>query len=232
MSSVIKIENLFKSYYLGPVKLPVLKNISMEIFPGEMVSLMGTSGCGKSTLMNILGLLDKPDEGQYMFEDESVLAADDNRLSIIRGRKIGFVFQQFYLLPKLDIVNNVALPLTYQKVSTRDRRNRAIEYLEKVGMGEHLHHKPKELSGGQQQRVAIARALVGNPSLILADEPTGALDSRVGQDILDTFIRLNEEEKITVVIITHDANVARQCKRQIRMKDGKILPAENYKNEP
>jgi len=223
---VIELNNIHKSYYLGPVELKVLKGISFSVHRGELVSLMGTSGSGKSTLMNILGMLDRPSSGDYLFDGRAVVEADDAATSAIRNRSIGFVFQQFQLLPRLVARDNVALPLLYRKTGQRDRRKKAMEMLEKVGLAEHASHLPRQMSGGQQQRVAIARALVGAPSLILADEPTGALDSRVGQEIMDLFIRLNQEDGITVVIITHDENVARQCGRQIRLRDGLLVPDE------
>jgi putative ABC transport system ATP-binding protein len=218
----LNLNQIRKSYRLGPVEVDILKGVDLEVEKGELVSIMGTSGSGKSTLMNIMGFLDTPDSGSYLLEGKNVSGLDDKALSIIRNERIGFVFQQFNLIHRLSAVDNVSLPLLYRGIRDRDRRHRSQEILEKVGMSERASHRPGELSGGQQQRVAIARALVGKPSIILADEPTGALDTRVGQEIIDLFIRLNREEGITIVIITHDPGVAEQCARQVRIDDGVI----------
>lgn len=218
----LKLHQIRKSYQLGPVQVEILKGVDLAVEKGALVSIMGTSGSGKSTLMNILGFLDTPDSGSYFLEERDVSGLDDEALSAIRNERIGFVFQQFNLIHRLSAADNVALPLVYRGVGDRERRRRAREILEKVGMSERAHHRPGELSGGQQQRVAIARALVGKPAIILADEPTGALDTRVGQEIMDLFIRLNREEGITIVIITHDPGVAEQCATQVRIDDGVI----------
>ncbi|HOY65255.1 MAG TPA: ABC transporter ATP-binding protein [Candidatus Ozemobacteraceae bacterium] len=217
---VIRLERIEKKYRVGAVDLPVLRGIDLTIGRGECTAIIGTSGGGKSTLMNIIGMLDTPTSGRYFFEGRDVLALDDSGLSSIRGRRIGFVFQQFNLLPRQTAIENVCLPLVYQSVPTHEAVSRARVMLEKVGMGDRGNHLPTELSGGQQQRVAIARALVGNPSLVLADEPTGALDSRVGQEIMHLFLQLNRDLGITVVMITHDPKVAAQCTRQVRIRDG------------
>ncbi len=201
----------------------VLKGVNLEVAEGELVAIMGQSGCGKSTLMNILGLLDKPTEGSYAIDGTEVAYENDNHLSAIRNKKIGFVFQRYELLAKLTALGNVGVPLVYRGESSGKIKRSSLEYLEKVDMHDRAHHKPNELSGGQQQRVAIARALVGRPSLILADEPTGALDTSVGQEIMNLFQKLNEDEGITIVIITHDPTIAKQCKRYVRMQDGVIL---------
>lgn len=217
---VIRLERIEKKYRVGAVDLPVLRGIDLTIGRGECTAIIGTSGGGKSTLMNIIGMLDTPTSGRYFFEGRDVLALDDSSLSSIRGRRIGFVFQQFNLLPRQTAVENVCLPLVYQSVPEREAVSKARMMLEKVGVGDRGDHLPTELSGGQQQRVAIARALVGSPSIVLADEPTGALDSRVGQEIMQLFLQLNRDLGITVVMITHDPKVAAQCTRQVRIRDG------------
>ena len=221
---MLDLRDIHKVYRVGPTAVEVLKGISLTIEPGELVSITGTSGCGKSTLMNIIGLLDRPSSGDYWLDGSRVAYADDDRLSEIRNRRIGFVFQQYQLLSRLTALANVLLPLVYRPEPTPDAEKRGLAMLERVGMAERAHHKPPELSGGQQQRVAIARALVGQPTLILADEPTGALDTRVGQEIMDLFRQLNRDDQITVVIITHDPGLARQCDRVITLRDGLLVP--------
>ena len=221
---MLDLRDIHKVYRVGPTAVEVLKGISLTIEPGELVSITGTSGCGKSTLMNIIGLLDRPSSGEYWLDGSRVAYADDDRLSEIRNRRIGFVFQQYQLLSRLTALANVLLPLVYRPEPTPDAERRGLAMLERVGMAERAHHKPTELSGGQQQRVAIARALVGQPTLILADEPTGALDTRVGQEIMDLFRQLNRDDQITVVIITHDPGLARQCDRVITLRDGLLVP--------
>ncbi len=221
---MLDLRDIHKVYRVGPTAVEVLKGISLTIEPGELVSITGTSGCGKSTLMNIIGLLDRPSSGEYHLDGSRVEYADDDRLSLIRNRRIGFVFQQYQLLSRLSALANVLLPLVYRPEPTPDAEKRGLAMLERVGMAERAHHKPPELSGGQQQRVAIARALVGQPTLILADEPTGALDTRVGQEIMTLFRQLNRDDRITVVIITHDPGIARQCDRVVTMRDGLLVP--------
>jgi putative ABC transport system ATP-binding protein len=221
---MLTLTDIRKSYRIGPTEVEVLKGVSLEIQQGELVSIMGQSGCGKSTLMNIIGLLDRPTSGSFMLDGAEVSYTDDDALSEIRNQRIGFVFQQYFLLSRLTALENVALPLVYRGDKGSNSQERCMELLKRVGMDDRAHHRPNELSGGQQQRVAIARALVGNPSLILADEPTGALDTNVGGEIMELFKTLNAEEGITVVIITHDPGIARQCKRVAVMKDGVILP--------
>jgi len=215
-------EDIWKSYQVGPTVLDVLKGISITVEKGELLAIVGPSGCGKSTLMNIIGLLDKPSSGNYFIEGEKVSYDDDRVLSSIRNKNIGFVFQQYYLLPRLSALDNVGLPLAYRNVPKTEIAARSMEYLKRVEMQDRAHHKPDEMSGGQQQRVAIARALVGKPTLILADEPTGALDSSTGQDIMNLFTKVNEEEGVTVIIITHDLKIAAQCRRSLKMMDGRI----------
>jgi putative ABC transport system ATP-binding protein len=221
--SLFKLENIRKSFTLGPVRVEVLKGVDLEVRAGELVSIMGTSGCGKSTLMNVIGFLDQPTSGRYLMEGRETSSLSDRELSTIRNQKIGFVFQQFNLLGRLTALENVCLPLIYRGMGEREQRRIAREMLELVGMAERAGHKPTELSGGQQQRVAIARALAGSPSIILADEPTGALDTRVGQDIMNLFLDLNAAQAITTILITHDPHIAAQCRRVVRMKDGVIM---------
>jgi putative ABC transport system ATP-binding protein len=220
---MLKLVDIRKKYTIGPTEFEVLKGVNLEVGKGELVSIMGSSGCGKSTLMNIIGLLDKPTSGSYAIEGKPMMDADDDELSTIRNLKIGFVFQQYHLLTRFTSLDNVALPLLYRNEKEADLKERSLEFLRKVDMQDRADHKPTELSGGQQQRVAIARAMAGHPAIILADEPTGALDTRVGQEIMDLFKRLNEEEDITVVIITHDPQIAKQCKRFVTMRDGILL---------
>lgn len=207
---------------MGPVKVEVLKGVNLEVRAGEMLAVVGTSGCGKSTLMNIIGFLDIPDSGRYLMEGQETSTLSDYELSTIRNKKIGFVFQQFNLLPKLTALENVCLPLIYRGMKEKEQHEKARDTLSLVGMDDRRHHKPSELSGGQQQRVAIARALSGAPAIILADEPTGALDTRVGQDIMDLFLELNSQKGITMVIITHDLKIAAQCGRKVSMRDGMV----------
>lgn len=220
---MLKLDNIHKSYQVGPVMLEVLKCISLTVEPSDLLSIVGTSGSGKSTLMNIIGLLDTPTSGSYYMQDKEISKLTDSQLSEIRNQKIGFVFQQFNLISRLSALGNVGLPLVYRGMAKRRRNALAEEMLAKVGLDDRAHHRPVELSGGQQQRVAIARALVGKPAIILADEPTGALDPAVGKDIMDLFIRLNQAEGITVIIITHDYDVANQCQRVLKLTQGRFV---------
>ena len=220
---MLALNDIRKSYFIGPTEVEVLKGVSLEVSEGEMIAISGPSGCGKSTLMNILGLLDRPSSGSYAIQGSPVTYEDDDRLSSIRNLSIGFVFQQYHLLSKLSALENVMLPLVYRGGSDKSMREVAMEKLRQVGMENRSHHRPSELSGGQQQRVAIARALAGQPKLILADEPTGALDTQVGQEIMDLFCQLNREQGLTVAIITHDPRIARQCPRIARMAEGVLL---------
>jgi putative ABC transport system ATP-binding protein len=222
MESVIEIENLVKDYRLGQVPVHVLKDISFEIERGDFVSIMGPSGSGKSTLMNILGCLDKPTSGSYRLDGISVGELDRDQLAEIRNKKIGFVFQQFNLLARTSASENVELPLMYTDTPARERRERAMKALLAVGLAGREDHQPSQLSGGQQQRVAIARSLVNDPSIILADEPTGALDSRTSIEIMAIFQRLNREKGITMIVVTHDPDVATYSNRSIHFKDGKL----------
>lgn len=223
MGELIRVENLVKTYYLGEVAVPALRGVNLTIQAGEFVAIMGASGSGKSTFMNILGCLDRPTQGRYYFASVDVSNLDKNELARIRNKKIGFVFQSFNLLSRTSAIENVELPLFYDNTSARERRQRALEALANVGLQGREHHLPSQLSGGQQQRVAIARALVNHPSLILADEPTGNLDSRTSLEIMDIFQRLNKEEGITVVLVTHEPDIARYASRHVVFRDGRVL---------
>ncbi len=220
---MIKLDNITKIYRMGKVEVPALRGIDLTINQGEMVAIVGASGSGKSTLMNIIGFLDKPTAGKYTLEGADVSRLNDNQLAEFRNKKIGFVFQTFNLLPRASALSNVELPLLYS--GGGGRHNRSLEALERVGLGERAAHKPTELSGGEQQRVAIARALVNNPSLILADEPTGNLDSAVTTEIIRIFSKLHREG-ITVILVTHEMDVATQAQRIIRLLDGRIVSDE------
>lgn len=220
MESLITLKQLTKSYHIGEQVQPVLKGVDLDVKKGDLLSIMGQSGSGKSTLMNILGLLDKQDSGTFSFEGRDIKSLTEDELAAIRNLKVGFVFQSFFLLPRLNALTNVQLPLLYRDTPKNEMQDRAMAMLERVGMADWWHHKPKELSGGQQQRVAIARALVGDPEIVLADEPTGALDPRIGKEVLELFIELNQASGKTLVIITHDPEVAEQCQRCVHMVDG------------
>ena len=221
MQGIIHLENLKKNYYLGKQEIEVLKGISLDIFKNEYVALMGPSGSGKSTLMNIVGCLDTPTSGKYILNGKDVSRTSDNDLADVRNREIGFVFQQFNLLPRLTAVENVALPLVYAGVPKKQRTQKAMEVLEKVDLANRAHHKPNEMSGGQNQRVAIARALVNNPSIILADEPTGNLDSKTSYEIMSIFGKIHEAGN-TLILVTHEEEISNFAHRIVRLKDGLI----------
>lgn len=221
MNSIIHLENIRKSYYLGKQELKVLKGISLDILKNEYVALMGPSGSGKSTLMNILGCLDSPTYGTYILNGKDVSTTTDNDLADVRNKEIGFVFQQFNLLPRLTAAENVALPLVYNGTAKKLRIEQALQMLDRVGLSDRSHHKPNELSGGQGQRVAIARALVNNPAIILADEPTGNLDSKTSVEIMEIFNKIHSEGN-TVILVTHEEDIARYAHRVIRLRDGVI----------
>ena len=219
---MISVKNLKKTYFLGGEEVHALDDVSLSIKEHEFVAIIGQSGRGKSTFMNMLGCLDRPDSGEITLDGTDILKCKEKELSVIRNKKIGFIFQQFHLLPKLSALENVELPLIYQGMPTKKRREKAVKALKAVGLEKRMNHKPNQLSGGQQQRVAIARALVGEPSLILADEPTGNLDSRSGKEIMMLLHNLYEEGN-TIVLITHDNNVAMEAPRQVQISDGKII---------
>jgi len=223
LSSLISLENITKVYRSGLSDFHALKGVSFELNIGEMVAIVGASGSGKSTLMNIMGFLDHCTTGKYFFAGQDVSCVPEQDLAGIRNQKIGFVFQSFFLLPRLNALQNTMLPLLYRQTSTELAKEKALLMLEKVGMVNFAKHKPNQLSGGQQQRVAIARALVGEPDVIFADEPTGSLDSATGRDVMDLFHHLNQQEKCTIVIITHDKSVSQNCQRIVTICDGHIV---------
>ena len=224
MAIMISMQGITKTYHLGEMDVPILKNIDLTIAEGEYVAIMGASGSGKSTLMNIIGCLDRPTSGRYVLDGRELTTLDDDGLAKIRNRYIGFVFQQFNLLPRLTALENVMLPMIYAHVSRSQRQKSATTALQQIGLGDRLTNRPNQLSGGQQQRVAIARALVNHPALVLADEPTGALDSKTSQEIMNLLTELNKQGT-TIALVTHDATVAAQTKRIIHMQDGVVVEA-------
>jgi putative ABC transport system ATP-binding protein len=226
---IIKLEGLKKDYKIGIVDIQALQGIDLEINEGEFVSIMGPSGCGKSTLLNVLGCLDKPTDGKYYLNKYDISVLDDDTLSDMRCNYLGFVFQSYNLIPQLSVVENIEIPLYYQGVSPNESRKRATEMASRVGLGDRLYHKPTELSGGQQQRAGIARALVNDPLVILADEPTGNLDSKSGQEIMNIFSELHSQGK-TIIMVTHDANIARYGERIVRLRDGLIEADESVQS--
>ncbi len=220
---MITLENINKIYSTKEIETVALESVNLKIGKGEFVSIMGPSGCGKSTLLNIMGLLDEPSAGLLSIGGVQVASMKDRELAKLRNQKLGFVFQSFHLVPALNVIDNVELPLLYRKVSASERRKRAMEVLEKVGLSHRTKHFPTQLSGGQCQRVAIARAIIGNPEIILADEPTGNLDSKMGAEIMEILFRLNKEEGTTIVMVTHDEQIAKQTGRTIRFFDGRQI---------
>jgi ABC-type lipoprotein export system ATPase subunit len=222
---LIRLVNILKTYHLGEVDLPVLKGVSLDVQSGELLALMGASGSGKSTLMNILGCLDHPSGGEYWLEGKDISRVSSDRRADLRHSKIGFVFQNFNLLPRTSALENVMMPLSYghDHIPDKRARERATELLDRMGLADRMNHEPSQLSGGQQQRVAIARSLVNRPTILLADEPTGNLDSRTSREVLEMFERLNAEEGITIILVTHDADVARHARRIIRIHDGLVV---------
>ncbi len=222
--SMIELQGIIKRFYIGhPNELEILHGIDLKVNRGEFVSIVGSSGSGKTTMMNIIGILDRPTEGEYMLDGVDVAHAKDRDLSMIRNKKIGFVFQTYNLISRTSALKNVELPMLYAGIGKKERTERAKELLDMVGMGERMTHTPDELSGGQKQRVAIARAMANNPSIILADEPTGALDSKTGRMIMDIFHRLNEEQGKTIVLITHSQELAEETPRIVTLKDGMMI---------
>ena len=222
---ILNLQNIYKDYQQEKLVVPVLKDVSLTVEEGEYVAIMGPSGSGKTTLMNIIGCLDRPTSGTYELAGENVLKLKDRELSDLRLKSIGFVFQSFQLMPRESAVENVALPLSYAGVRKKERRSRATKALERVGLGDRVNFRPTQLSGGQKQRVAIARAMVNHPKILLADEPTGALDSKSGEQIMELFDSLNEEG-VTIVMITHDPRIAAKAKRIVRIIDGEIYEGE------
>lgn len=228
---IIRLENIGKTYKNGTINVEALKNINLVIREGEFVAIMGASGSGKSTLMNILGCLDRPSEGSYFIEGVDVSEKTDDQLSQVRNKNVGFIFQSFNLIPRTTALKNVELPMVYAKISQEERKKRAIELLTGVGLGDRYHHMPNELSGGQKQRVAIARALTNKPPIILADEPTGNLDSKSSAEIMEIFKRLNKEDGNTVIIVTHEQDIAKYTNRIITFFDGEITTDKINDNE-
>jgi putative ABC transport system ATP-binding protein len=223
LSLLVKLTNITKIYHTGASEFHALKGVDFHLDRGEMVAIVGASGSGKSTLMNIIGFLDHCTTGRYFFDNEDVSRLHEDELAKIRNKKIGFVFQSFFLLPRLNALQNVMLPLFYRGEEKNTAKEKSLAMLAKVGMEKFHHHKPNQMSGGQQQRVAIARALVGDPEVILADEPTGALDSKTGSEVMNLFHYLNQQEKRTIVMVTHDQEVSRQCQRVVTLKDGVLV---------
>lgn len=227
MPTIVKVEKLFKTYKLGEVDVQALRGLSLDILKANFTAIVGPSGCGKSTLMHIMGCLDRPTTGSVYLEGTDVATLTDNQLAEVRSKKIGFVFQTFNLLPRINALENVELPLIYSGISPNERREKAMEALKKVGIADRALHRPPELSGGQRQRVAIARAIINHPSLILADEPTGNLDSKSGEDVMNLFRQLDSED-VTIIMVTHNPDLARQCERSVHLKDGQIVADENH----
>jgi putative ABC transport system ATP-binding protein len=223
MTAMITIEGMTKVYKMGDIEVHALRGVNVTINKGEFVAIMGPSGSGKSTLMNMIGCLDTPTEGRYALDGIEVASLNDNQLSAVRARKLGFVFQQYMLLPRQTALANVEMPMVYRGIPAAERKQRAALALEIVGMGNRMDHRPNELSGGQQQRVAIARALAGSPAVILADEPTGALDSKTSEEIMHMLTKLNREQQLTIIIVTHEADVAAYADRILTIRDGVII---------
>ncbi|MBU0469873.1 MAG: ABC transporter ATP-binding protein [Nanoarchaeota archaeon] len=223
---MIELKNVVKKYFIGEITLEVLRGVNLEINKGEFVVIVGPSGSGKSTLMNQVGVLDVPTSGKILLEGEDISKMTESDLAQLRGKKVGFIFQQFNLIPTLTALENVILPTIFQNVPEEKRTKKALSLLNEVGLGERINHKPNELSGGQQQRVAIARALINDPEIILADEPTGNLDSKSGQQVMDLLAKLHSVEKKTIILITHDIDLVRYAQRTVHLKDGEVVKIE------
>ena len=220
---IIKLEDVWKVYRMGDVEVPALRGLSLEIMPCEFVSIIGPSGSGKSTAMNMVGCLDVPTKGHIYLEGNDIAEMDESDLAQIRGQKIGFIFQQFNLIHNISALENVMLPMMFQQTSAAQRQDRAHKLLDEVGLGDRMHHKPSELSGGQQQRVAIARSLANDPKVILADEPTGNLDSKTGEEVIELLRDLHNKEHKTIIMVTHDMKLSKAAEREIRIRDGKVI---------
>ncbi len=231
MDEIIVLEDVVKVYKMDGVETVALNGVFLKVKKGEFIAIMGPSGSGKSTMMHLMGCLDRPTSGKIFFEGRDTSKLSDDELAEIRNKKVGFVFQSFYLLPRYTALQNVELPLIYQGISPKERREKAKALLEKVGLGDRLYHRPTQLSGGQQQRVAIARALVVNPIVLLADEPTGNLDSKSSHEIMELINRLHKEEGLTIILVTHERDIADYAEKVIRMQDGKIIDIEDKKRE-
>ncbi len=227
--TLINLKGVWKTYFMGKVSLDVLKGINLKIFEGEFVSILGPSGSGKSTLMNLVGILDIPSKGTVFLEKKDISKLNESDLAQIRGKKIGFVFQQFNLIPTLTALENVILPGVFQNTPEQVRMEKGKSLLTRVGLADRIGHKPTELSGGQQQRVAIARALINNPDIILADEPTGNLDSKSGKDVMDLLVELHHKENKTIILVTHDVHLVKYSSRTIELKDGEIIKITNHR---
>lgn len=227
--SVIEVKNIEKRYVNGEIDFTALKGINLKVEKGEFTSIMGPSGSGKSTFMNILGCLDRMDKGEYFLNNQNVSGLSDNKLAFVRNKEIGFVFQSFNLLPKINLVENVELPMVYAGLSSKERRAKALDALDKVGLSDRIKHKPNEISGGQRQRVAIARAIVNSPAVLMADEPTGNLDSKSSVEIMRIFQQLNNEG-VTILMVTHEPDIAQHTKRIVRFKDGELVFDEQVKD--
>jgi putative ABC transport system ATP-binding protein len=226
MNSLLRLENVWKIYLLGKIKLEVLRNVSLEIKKGDFVVILGPSGSGKSTLLNIMSCLDIPTKGKVYLENRDISTLSEDELAEVRGRKVGFVFQQFNLLPHLTAIENVVLPTVFRNLDPQEGASRAEKHLTSVGLSKRMNHRPAELSGGEKQRVAISRALVNNPEIIVADEPTGNVDSKTGQQIMEILKKLNQEEKRTIIVVTHDSDLRSFANKVIKIKDGEIIDEE------
>ncbi len=226
---IIRIRDIWKIYNLGEVKVTVLRGLNLDIGEGEFIAIMGPSGSGKSTAMNLIGCLDVPTKGSIYLDNHDISKLHESDLAQIRGRKIGFVFQQFNLISSLNALENVMLPMIFQGISTKERKDKALNLLNLVGLGDRVNHKPLQLSGGEQQRVAIARALANNPEILLADEPTGNLDTKTGKEIMELLVKLHEKENKTIILITHDKNIARFAHRIVHLRDGRLVKDGAFK---